>query len=193
MPTRARSKGGAESRSARGAAGRPPISIAAGLAPLHVVEPLLADADWRREFEQAVRGAGGSSTTILVPETSPAAVVRLGEAGARWSFAFIDGDHDGDAPTQDALACAPYLETTAMVVFHDLVSPHVAAGLRALGGERLERDGVPDGADDGRRLARRDRACGAQARPHAALGSSRPSGRNSHIRRQRGLRALVAS
>ena len=79
-----------------------------------------------------IRGAGGSSTTILVPETSPGSVIRLGEAGARWSFAFIDGDHDGDAPTRDALACAPYLETTAMVVFHDLVSPHVAAGLRAL-------------------------------------------------------------
>ncbi len=106
--------------------------VASGLAPLHVIEPLLADADWRREFEQAIAGAGGASTTILVPETSPAAVVRLGEAGARWSFAFIDGDHDGDAPTRDALACEPYLETTAMVVFHDLVSPHVAAGLRAL-------------------------------------------------------------
>jgi hypothetical protein len=106
--------------------------VTSGIAPLHVIEPLLADADWRREFEQAIRGAGGASTTILVPETSPAAVVRLGEAGARWSFAFIDGDHDGEAPTQDALACAPYLETTAMVVFHDLVSPHVAAGLRAL-------------------------------------------------------------
>ena len=72
--------------------------IAAGLTPLHVVEPLLADPEWRGEFEHAIRGAGGSSTTILVPEPSPAAVVRLGEAGARWSFAFIDGDHDRDAP-----------------------------------------------------------------------------------------------
>jgi Methyltransferase domain len=106
--------------------------VASGIAPLHVIEPLLADADWRREFEQAIRGAGGASTTVLIPETSPAAVLRLGEAGARWSFAFIDGDHDGDAPTRDALACEPYLETTAMVVFHDLVSPHVSAGLRAL-------------------------------------------------------------
>ena len=59
-------------------------------------------------------------------------MVRLGESGARWSFAFIDGDHDGEAPTRDALSLAPYLERTAMVVFHDLVSPHVAAGLRAL-------------------------------------------------------------
>jgi len=106
--------------------------VAAGVAPLHVVEPLLADKDWREEFEAVIRGAGGASSTLLVPEKSPAAVVRLGEGGARWSFAFIDGDHDGEAPTNDALACAPYLETTAMVVFHDLVSPHVAAALRAL-------------------------------------------------------------
>jgi hypothetical protein len=106
--------------------------IAAGVAPLHVVEPLLADADWRGEYEGVIRGAGGSASTILVPEKSPAAVVRLGESGARWSFAFIDGDHDGEAPTRDALACASYLETTAMVLFHDLVSPHVAAALRAL-------------------------------------------------------------
>jgi Methyltransferase domain len=106
--------------------------IAAGLKPLHVVEPLLADADWRGEFERVVRGVKGDLTTTLVPDTSPDAVVRLGDGGARWAFAFIDGDHDGDAPTRDALACAPYLETTAMVVFHDLVSPHVALGLRAL-------------------------------------------------------------
>ncbi len=106
--------------------------VAAGVAPLHVVEPLLADANWRGEFEAVIRGAGGARSTVLVPEKSPEAVVRLGEAGARWSFAFIDGDHDGEAPRNDALACASYLETTAMVVFHDLVSPHVGAGLRAL-------------------------------------------------------------
>jgi hypothetical protein len=106
--------------------------VAAGVAPLHVVEPLLADPDWRGEFEAVIRGAGGASSTILTAEKSPEAVVRLGEAGARWSFAFIDGDHDGEAPRNDALACAPYLETTAMVLFHDLVSPHVAAGLRVL-------------------------------------------------------------
>jgi predicted O-methyltransferase YrrM len=107
--------------------------VAAGIAPLHVVEPLLADANWRSEFETVIRGAGGASSTILVPQNSPEAVVRLGEAGARWSFAFIDGDHDGDAPKRDALTVEPYLEPTAMVVFHDLVSPFVAAGLTTLG------------------------------------------------------------
>jgi len=107
--------------------------IAAELALLHVVEPLLEDFEWRREFQLMVDAAGGAERTILVPEKSPKAVRRLGEAGARWSFAFIDGDHDGEAPTNDALAVEPWLEADAMVIFHDLVSPHVAAGLLALG------------------------------------------------------------
>jgi hypothetical protein len=106
--------------------------IASRLASLHVVEPLLADPAWRAEFAQVVEGAGGDRTVILVPERSPGAVRRLGNEGVRWSFAFIDGDHDGDAPLQDALACAPFLEETAMVLFHDLVSPHVANALRGL-------------------------------------------------------------
>ena len=78
------------------------------------------------------RGPAGRDDDSRSRNEPRAAVIRLGEAGARWSFAFIDGDHDGEAPTRDALGCEPYLETTAMVVFHDLVSPHVAAGLRAL-------------------------------------------------------------
>ena len=106
--------------------------ITAGLGSLHVVEPLLADPEWRAEFEAVVNGAGGAERTILVAGASPEAVVRLGQSGARWSFAFIDGDHDGEAPTRDALALTPFLEPTAMVLFHDLVSPYVAKGLRAL-------------------------------------------------------------
>ncbi len=106
--------------------------VAAGLASLHVVEPLLADEAWRREFSAAVDAAGGADRAILIAESSPEAVVRLGESGARWSFAFIDGDHEGEAPTNDALTCEPYLEATAMVLFHDLVSPHVSRALRAL-------------------------------------------------------------
>jgi hypothetical protein len=106
--------------------------LVSGLASLHVVEPLLADADWRREFAAAVEGAGATDRAFLIAGASPEEVVRLGEAGERWSFAFIDGDHDGQAPINDALACERYLEPMAMVVFHDLVSPHVAAALRAL-------------------------------------------------------------
>ncbi len=48
---------------------------------------------------------------------------------APWSFAFIDGYHEGDAPRDDARAVLPLLADDALVMFHDLISPHVAAGL----------------------------------------------------------------
>ena len=106
--------------------------LAAGLATLHIVEPKLADPDWNREFAAAVAAVGGGERGIFVPGFSPAEVIRLGESGQRWSFAFIDGDHDGEAPKNDALATIRYLEPTAMILFHDLASPHVAAALHAL-------------------------------------------------------------
>jgi predicted O-methyltransferase YrrM len=106
--------------------------LVSGLASLHVVEPLLKEAEWNREFAATIAGAGGADRVILVPGVSPEEVVRLGEAGARWSFAFIDGDHDGDAPRIDALTSARFLEPTAMALLHDLASPHVSAALRAL-------------------------------------------------------------
>ncbi|MEO1650152.1 MAG: TylF/MycF/NovP-related O-methyltransferase [Pseudomonadota bacterium] len=52
--------------------------------------------------------------------------------GAPWSFIFIDGDHDGDAPRLDALAASQFAADDAIIVFHDLTSPHVADGLKAL-------------------------------------------------------------
>jgi predicted O-methyltransferase YrrM len=106
--------------------------VASGLASLHVIEPLLADAEWSREFVATVNSAGKADRTIFVPGPSPQEVVRLGDNGSRWSFVFIDGDHDGAAPTNDALACENYLEPTAMIMFHDLISPNVSAALRVL-------------------------------------------------------------
>ena len=107
--------------------------LASGVSSLDVVEPLLADREWRLEFEETLKGSGGYDRAKLMPAPSPDGVEALAAAGGRWSFAFIDGDHDGDAPKRDALVVEPFLETTAMVFFHDLVSPFVADGLLALG------------------------------------------------------------
>jgi predicted O-methyltransferase YrrM len=109
--------------------------LLSGLASLHVIEPLLRDPDWKREFAASVDSSGESDRAVLIAGPSPEEVTRLGESGNRWSFVFIDGDHDGPAPTNDALTCARYLEPTAMIMFHDLISPHVAAALRALAAE----------------------------------------------------------
>jgi predicted O-methyltransferase YrrM len=111
---------------------------ASRLRSLDVVEPLLSDPEWRREFEGAIEGAGGRDRVHLAAGPSPEEVVRLGTSGRRWSFVFIDGDHDGEAPTRDALTVLPYLEPTALILLHDLVSPHVAAALRALRDKGLQ-------------------------------------------------------
>jgi predicted O-methyltransferase YrrM len=106
--------------------------LVSGLSSLDVVEPLLGQPDWNREFAAAMNGSGEGDRVVLVAGPSPAEVTRLGDGGRRWSFVFIDGDHAGDAPRNDALACAPYLEPTAMIMFHDLIVPDVAAALHAL-------------------------------------------------------------
>ena len=107
--------------------------IAAGIAPLHVVEPLLADADWRGEFEAMIRGAGGG----LIDDPRSGEEPRGRRPPRRSRRALVVRIHrrrprrrGADATTRSP--ARRYLETTAMVVFHDLVSPHVAAGLRAL-------------------------------------------------------------
>ncbi len=47
----------------------------------------------------------------------------------KWSFIFIDGYHEGLAPENDAKGVIGLCEEDAMVVFHDMFSPHVARGL----------------------------------------------------------------
>jgi hypothetical protein len=46
-----------------------------------------------------------------------------------WSFVFIDGNHDGDGPRDDARAVLNFLADDALVVLHDLTSPFVERGL----------------------------------------------------------------
>jgi glycosyltransferase involved in cell wall biosynthesis len=62
-------------------------------------------------------------------------IAELAARGRRWSLIFVDGDHEGAAPARDALACLPYTTRDCAFVFHDMVSPDVAAGLRAMQAE----------------------------------------------------------
>src|SRR5215207_9104 len=106
--------------------------LAAGVV-LDVVDPILADEGPREEIRAIARGLGAADRTTLLGAPSPGGVVQAAERrGEPWSFIFIDGDHEAPGPFLDAVAVAPYAADDAMIVFHDLASPHVAAGLDAL-------------------------------------------------------------
>ena len=107
--------------------------IAAGV-NLDIVDPMLD----KPEFQQSVINSLQATTRITGISTevsinagySPQAVLNLASQHERkWSLIFIDGNHDTPGPLNDAIACEPLAEDTAMVLFHDLASPDVAQGL----------------------------------------------------------------
>jgi hypothetical protein len=102
---------------------------AAGVA-LDVIDPLLAHPDIDRSVRISLTAAGVHQRVRLLPDSSPAAVLRLHQAEAlRWGLIFIDGNHDRPGPLQDAIAAHQVAADDALVLFHDLVSPEVAEGL----------------------------------------------------------------
>jgi cephalosporin hydroxylase len=108
---------------------------------LDVVDPVLAKPAFHKSVTASLRASGVMEHVTLHAGSSPAKVTELvAQSGRKWSLMFIDGDHEGAAPLQDAIACAPHAEADALVLFHDLASPHVAAGLdhfRSLGWQTM--------------------------------------------------------
>ena len=104
--------------------------LAAGLR-LVVVDPGLGDESQRRGVEESLQAVPTTGAFTLCAGFSPSVLpAALALAGEPWAFVFIDGDHEGEAPLADAMAVAPACAPTACVMFHDLTSPFVAAGLR---------------------------------------------------------------
>lgn len=101
---------------------------------LDIVDPALGDPARMEALRTTLECVPGVGEFRLWAGFSPSVIgaVRNVGLGTPWSFAMIDGNHDGDAPAQDAIAVGEHCADDALVVFHDLTSPHVAAGLRAL-------------------------------------------------------------
>lgn len=109
------------------------VHLALGSRSLDVIDPVLADPDFAESVRGSCEAAGVSDAVTLHVGSSPEAVDELaGKTGKKWSLIFIDGDHEGDAPRLDAQAAIRHAADTAMVLFHDLASPHVANGLKAM-------------------------------------------------------------
>jgi glycosyltransferase involved in cell wall biosynthesis/predicted O-methyltransferase YrrM len=106
------------------------VHLALGSGMLDVVDPIMADPEFADSVRRSCDAAGVLDAIIFHTGFSPAAVDALGSgSGKKWSLIFVDGDHEGDAPRLDAEAAMRHAADTAMVLFHDLASPHVAAGL----------------------------------------------------------------
>lgn len=100
---------------------------------LDVVDPALGHADQHFAVLDSLSRVDGGGPARLWPGYSPGILPALHAAGSGdYSFAFIDGYHEGDAPRLDAEAVAGLCAETACVMFHDLTSPFVSAGLAAL-------------------------------------------------------------
>ena len=97
---------------------------------LDVIDPLLSHPEILLSVRVSLAGANVLHRVRLIPESSPAAVLRLHKAETRrWGFIFVDGNHDRPGPLHDATAVHQVAADDAMVLFHDLVSPEVAEGL----------------------------------------------------------------
>lgn len=102
---------------------------AAGL-ELDLIDPAFAEPERDRLVRETLDAVQSPASYHLWPLFSPAAVeVARARANEPWSFAFIDGNHDGDAPEDDARAVLEHCAADAAVMFHDMTSPHVARGL----------------------------------------------------------------
>jgi len=108
----------------------------AGVA-LDVVDPLLEREDIRQSVIDSIQGAlnaSGVQTTVeLIPGYSPQRVEEFAaQFNRKWSLIFIDGEHGGDGPLNDAIVCEKLAEKDAIILFHDLAAPDVAKGLNYL-------------------------------------------------------------
>jgi glycosyltransferase involved in cell wall biosynthesis/predicted O-methyltransferase YrrM len=96
---------------------------------LDVVDPLLDRDEFRAGVERSLEAAGVRQRVRLHGGFSPAGVRELSaREGRRWGLIVIDGNHDGDAPLEDATVAEEVAEADALILFHDLAAPAVARG-----------------------------------------------------------------
>ena len=109
------------------------VHLALGSGMLDIIDPVFDDPDFADSITASCKAAGVLDKVTFHAGFSPGAIDTLAQStGKRWSLIFIDADHEGDAPRLDAEAAMRYATDTAMVLFHDLASPYVAAGLDAM-------------------------------------------------------------
>lgn len=104
--------------------------LALGGVQLDVIDPVLGRPDFLESVRNSLTAAAPPTAINLVAGASPQAVEELAaKSGKRWSLFFIDGNHDAPFPLYDTAVCAEFAEPDCLMIFHDLTSPDVGAGL----------------------------------------------------------------
>ena len=106
--------------------------VAAAGVHLDVIDPVLASPSFRDSVISSLQSAGLTDRVRLHAGASPQAIDELGQDVGRWSFFFIDGNHEAPSPLFDTATALGYAEPDAAFVFHDLASPDVAQALEYL-------------------------------------------------------------
>ena len=100
---------------------------------LDIIDPALGDKTIQNSVRSSLQLSRFAGHVHFVVGSSPAAVHELARARpSGWSFIFVDGDHEGDAPLNDVIACEPYATPDSAMMFHDLASPYVARAVSYL-------------------------------------------------------------
>lgn len=106
------------------------VHLALGSGSLDIIDCIFDDPDFAGSIRDSCQAAGVLDRVRFHQGFSPGAIDSLSQSTkTRWSLMFIDADHEGDAPRRDAEAALRNCADTALVLFHDLASPAVAAGL----------------------------------------------------------------
>lgn len=100
---------------------------------LDLIDPEFEDVAIYDEVHGVMKALGAGDRVRLNPGKSPDLIVPVQERrGEPWNFVFIDGNHEPPGPVLDATNVVRFLADDALVVFHDLASPHVTAGFGVL-------------------------------------------------------------
>ncbi|MCF4969118.1 class I SAM-dependent methyltransferase [Nostoc sp. CMAA1605] len=104
--------------------------LALGGVELDVIDPMLSQELFSESVTDSLKKADVQELVNLIPGYSPQKVEEIANKLQRkWSLIFIDGHHETPAPLNDAMICEQFAEPDALILFHDLASPDVGAGL----------------------------------------------------------------
>jgi len=94
-----------------------------------VIDPVLGGAPQGEACRDSLKRAGLLDKVELIPGFSPQTTRNLANQGRKFTAFFVDGDHEGDAPLRDVMACIEAATDDCVILLHDLILPNIAEAL----------------------------------------------------------------